>query len=93
MPYISKVRSKEISIDALKEIADKIKQPGELNYIITTLMVLYLKNIGTNYTNLSMVAAQGHNASYEFYRRLTAEYEDMKRLHEDNIDPYKLLLQ
>lgn len=52
--------------------------PGELNYLITNLLIDYLHKMGKNYQNINDVLGALEGAKLEFYRRVAAPYEDKK---------------
>ena len=102
MPYITKERAKEIysletrvenSENIITLLGNRIDNPGELNYVITSLLVEYvLKHSPINYALLSVTAAQAMHAGKEFERRVLNLYEDEKiKDVYNNVDPYELL--
>jgi len=56
---------------------------GDITYAITKLVVAYVKVKGKNYDSLSDVDGILGTASKEFYRRVTAPYEDKKQKEND----------
>lgn len=52
--------------------------PGELNYLITTLINEYVSTKGKNYAILNEVVGVLECAKLELYRRVAAPYEDAK---------------
>ena len=75
MPYIKQsVREK---IDYGENIAT---YPGELNYLITTLCLRYMKNLSpsTSYNLYNEVIGVLECVKLEMYRRAVAPYEDEK---------------
>lgn len=89
MPYITKERR-----DYFKSLTDNIEQlnsctPGDLNYLITTLILAYVKLKGKDYTHLNDVVGALESAKVEFQRRVVAPYEDLK-IH-NNGDVYRKL--
>ncbi len=79
MPYIEKERRESIVEQIFSFVLPKeIKTPGELNYAITVLCNEYLKKKGISYTNMNEVIGVLDCAKLEFYRRMTAPYEDKK---------------
>jgi len=69
MPYIPQARRDFISIP---------ETSGELNYMITELVNLYIKEHGKNYTILNDVIGALECAKLELYRRVLIPYEDEK---------------
>ena len=73
MPYItSEDRQKFNTQDLAPET------PGELNYVISEICSAYLANKGLGYTNCNEIVGVLECVKLEFYRRLTAPYEDQK---------------
>ncbi len=72
MPYVKK--SDRIRLD---EEGDA-QTPGELNYIITKTVDAYLNRTPCNYANYNEVIGVLECAKLELYRRVIAEYEDLK---------------
>ena len=52
--------------------------PGELNYLITTLIREYILQKGLSYGTLNEVVGVLECAKLELYRRVAAPYEDQK---------------
>jgi len=85
MPYIKKNRRKKITF---KEVLGIIKRktpkdPGELNYAITVLILdyIYTKKFQRGdfkYQDINDVLGALEGAKLEFYRRFAAEYENLK---------------
>lgn len=80
MPYIPK--EDRVVLD--KWIAE-MPWPGEfigvgaLNYVITSIMVEWVKAVGKNYSTMKDVLGTLDAVGKEFYRRVVAPYEDDKR--------------
>lgn len=73
MPYIKQKRR-----DALRKKGHDMEGPGELNYILYRIVLLYLEHRGESYqTYCDIEGVLGHIAK-EVYRRRTASYEDKK---------------
>lgn len=72
MPYITQERRKEI-----EEVGESIGSPGELNYMITSIIWGYYKD-SKNYQSINDVLGALEGAKLEFYRRVAAPYEDIK---------------
>lgn len=86
MPYIKKARRKAIT---MRQTA---KDPGELNYAITILILDYIyskrdERGAIKYQDINDVLGAVEGAKLEFYRRFAAEYEDDKI--KENGDVYK----
>lgn len=98
MPYIKQDRREEIET-ALTETSDfDVRTPGELSYVLTRCVVMYLDNrcheLGISepdYFLLNEAVGVLVSAKDEFVRRIVAPYEDRKRVeHGDVYDAYKL---
>ncbi|MGH9876366.1 MAG: DUF6899 family protein [Nitrososphaerales archaeon] len=61
------------------------KSPGELNFVIMDLILNYLFPRGHNYTNFNEVIGVLESVKQEFYRRMVAPYEDMKKQIEGDV--------
>jgi len=81
MPYIPEADRCKFD-KALEDMARKIAvegvSNGELNYLMTTLGLMYLAKHGTSYNTISDVVKALECAKLEFYRRVAAPYEDSK---------------
>ena len=64
--------------DILRELGDKIDNCGELNYVVTVLCHLYLKNKGLRYQHINDIVGALEGCKLEIYRRVAAGYEDDK---------------
>lgn len=78
MPYIEQSRR-----DALRPIVGaiygtRLETAGEVNYVITQVLVQYLSKDRTSYAALNEVIGVLECAKLEVYRRLAAPYEDTK---------------
>lgn len=80
MPYIDK----DARLD-LDMMIREPKTPGELNYIITCAIQLYMDS-EISYSKINEVIGVLECAKLELYRRLAAPYEDNKK--EQNGDVY-----
>jgi hypothetical protein len=78
MPYIEDLL-KRLNLD---ETANRallfIKDVGDLNYAITTLLLKYTKREGKRYFTIVVVMGTLLCVALEYYRRLAAPYEDEK---------------
>lgn len=80
MPYIK---------DAVKSSIEGGSAPsnaGELNYVLTRVCLEYFYNEGSRYQEINDILGALEGAKLEFYRRVAAPYEDVKR--EENGDVY-----
>jgi hypothetical protein len=73
MPYIPADRRHEIFVEG-----EAPRNAGELNFVITMICFDYLNNQGLSYDTLNAIAGVLSNLDKEWYRRLTAPYEDKK---------------
>jgi hypothetical protein len=83
MPYITKEEKEQ-----LEPLAAKLGQlafsPGQLNFIFTTIIHEYIKNIGAanmtrlKYGYINEVIGALECCKLELYRRVAAPYEDKK---------------
>lgn len=76
MPYI---------VPARREWWDKKRiglpleiSPGEINYVITRIVLQYVQERGQSYQTICEVTGVLENVKQEFYRRYAAPYEDSK---------------
>jgi hypothetical protein len=77
MPYIKQEERGRLN-PCLPPPSMAPKNAGELNYVITRLMIDYLVNNGGRYQQINDVLGALEGAKLEFYRRLAAPYEDTK---------------
>lgn len=73
MPYISTLERFQLD---MKERG--VERAGDLNYAITLLLIEYWMARGMRYQQINDILGALTGASYEFYRRLGAPYEDAK---------------
>jgi hypothetical protein len=52
--------------------------PGELNYLITTMLIEYLHARGKSYQTINDILGALEGAKLEFYRRVAVPYETEK---------------
>lgn len=78
MPYIKKDERK--AIDEVAEFALKrVHTPGQLNYLLSKILVLYLKLETPCYQTYLEVIGTLECVKLELYRRSAAPYEDKKK--------------
>lgn len=58
---------------------------GELNYAITRLCDLWLRDFGTNYHSINTIVGALECAKLEFYRRIAAQHEDAAVLRNGDV--------
>lgn len=85
MPYIKNDYKEKLN-PKIEPLADLIESNGELNYVINMLMYKRLKKIGLCYENFNGLMGSMICAMLEFYRRIGAPYEDVKK--EENGDVF-----
>ena len=92
MPYIKDEDRQRIegSLLNLPDLAAQITCVGELNYVITRLLVKILEREGMSYTNAQNWVSALEMAKLEFYRRCLAPYEDQKIAENGDVYPAKL---
>lgn len=86
MPYIKPEKRKEIETG--KKQRQELTGPGELNYMITMLLIGYVSqdpNGGYQAINDCLGALEG--AKLEFYRRLAVPYENKKKKENGDVYP------
>lgn len=83
MPYIDP--SKRRSFRQAYLLGQTIGDPGELNYVVTQLILAYLGPY-PHYSNFNDIMGVLECAKQELYRRMIAPYEDEKI--EENGDVY-----
>jgi len=74
MPYIKKERRD----DLLDMIGKPAQTPGELNFLVTSLIKDYIEVKGLNYQTINDIKGALGCAWDEFYRRKGIPYEDKK---------------
>lgn len=72
MPYISQNKRMLIGY------SESPKTAGELNYVITTMLRLYLQDKGESYQTYNDMMGVLAGALQELYRRKITPYEDKK---------------
>lgn len=77
MPYITKDAREALEFD-LTDIGGSAETPGELNFLLTELLVGYLDEHGRSYGTINDILGALEGAKLEFYRRVVAPYEDKK---------------
>jgi hypothetical protein len=82
MPYIKSVDRKILDSGYGTLL---VKTPGELNYMITKQILMYLPDY-PSYDEYNTVVGVLECVKQEYYRRMVAPYEDIKK--EQNGDVY-----
>lgn len=80
MPYIKSNEKKkwEAALENIDITTESGISPGDLNYIITRIIHMYVNHKGLNYTYLNDVVGVLESAKAEFQRRVVGPYEDNK---------------
>ena len=87
MPYIKSDVRGDIAPELRAMVSSlDITNPGELNYVISSLLASNLRSVGAHYENINMLIGVLECAKMELYRRIAAPYEDEKI--EENGDVY-----
>lgn len=87
MPYIDPAARSELDPDVGGYRWREPEGAGELNYVITKLVVAYIERRGdVRYERIAEVTGVLENVKQEFYRRVAAPYEDKKIV--ENGDTY-----
>ena len=73
MPYISPERR-----DALLKNGHDMNGAGELNYILTRILMRYIEHRGVSYQTYNDILGALEGAKLEFYARVVRPYEDKK---------------
>ena len=93
MPYISveAQNSHKAVVEAIEKSA--ITTTGELNFLITNLIVSYMKTNGGKYAQMNDVIGALDSAKAEFQQRVVNPYEKQKAFEADahGVDPYRFL--
>ena len=79
MPYI--IPNRRLQLDA----GDKLENPGELNYIISLVIIEYLNTHGLSYNTLNDISGAMTESLAEFRRRVVVPYENKKNLENGDI--------
>lgn len=92
MPYIAQERRPryEEAIVALEAAIDAETPGGDINYIITRLLIDWIRKRGLSYAILADAVGVMETAKLELYRRVAGPYEDRKS--EENGDVYRDLV-
>lgn len=82
MPYITQERR-----DVILYEDGQLECAGELNFMITGLILAYVQRKGLSYQTLNDVTGALENCKLEAYRRLIAPLEDRKILENGDVYP------
>lgn len=81
MPYIDKKR---------RDVIIYPETCGELNYMITELMITYLNHNELSYQTCNDIIGACEGAKLEFYRRVVLNYENEKIKTNGDVYPHNL---
>ena len=86
MPYIKQERR-----DALRKNGHDMDGPGELNFLMTRLALLYIEQRGgieaLSYQQINDILGAFEGAKLEFYRRVAVPYEQSKIRQNGDVYP------
>ncbi len=83
MPYL------ESGIRESLDGGRKALKGGELNYQISTLLNSFVAMKGLSYATINEAMGALSCAQAEFYRKVAADYEDLKEVHNGTVWNYK----
>jgi len=79
MPYISKKARSKVWAKKIKDF-----ELGELNYVLTKIILAYLSKGEVNYAELAKIIGMLETMKLELYRRTVVPYENKKKkMHGD----------
>ena len=79
MPYIGPDRREALEECRVDTVGRGLSSPGELNFVLTTIVDQYLRRQTFGYAALNEVIGVLECAKLEFYRRMAVPYEDAMR--------------
>ena len=87
MPYIGQNDRAQFDA-AIGELGTFVSDPGELNYVLTSVCLEYVYRKGERYATFNDIIGALEGAKLEFYRRAVAPYEDTKIESNGDLDGY-----
>jgi hypothetical protein len=78
MPYIQEKYREHLDKLGQQGISPDVQNAGELNYLFTNLINIYIKRRGMNYNSINDIVGALECSKLELYRRVAAPYEDKK---------------
>lgn len=90
MPYIKPARREQLDEMIMDGMGD-IDSPGELNYVLTRVVIDYLNARDLSYGTINDVMGALEGAKLEFYRRVAVPYENVKITQNGDVYPAHLL--
>lgn len=91
MPYIKEEQREALERSGVSSLPTYIADAGTLNYLITRLVINYVKSHYLSYETINSVMGALEGAKAEFYRRVAAPYEDTKIAVNGEVYPPELL--
>ncbi len=87
MPYVTKEERQPFG-DTPETLGNMIASAGELNYVLTTTILAYLKWKGLRYQEVAEITGVLENIKQELYRRIVGHYEELKIAENSDIPLY-----
>ncbi len=87
MPYITEATRTRIETEIDSGGEPLIQTAGELNYLLTEIVILFLKQKGLNYQTCNDIVGALDNAKHEFRRRIQDTYEESKMYENGDVYP------
>jgi hypothetical protein len=84
MPYIKQEDRPKFEA-SIQDLAEKVSCAGDINYVVTKIVQLYLKKKGKNYANINEIIGALECCKLEAYRRIAAGYEDIKAIQNGDV--------
>lgn len=81
MPYL-KPEDRDMSV-----YVPQMKNAGTLNYVITKIILGYVRQHGLNYQTCNDIMGAMQGAAREFYRRIVGPYENEKIAENGDVYP------
>jgi hypothetical protein len=85
MPYI-KQESRDLLDGDIQQLVSKLTCAGDINYVFTCILQLYIRNKKLNYANINETIGALECCKLELYRRVAAIYEDQKALENGDVE-------
>jgi len=86
MPYVTpEIREVLEESVNLSDLGAGAAEPGELNYVITRVVLGYMKQHGLCYDTINDIVGVLHSVCDEFQRRVVGPYEDVKILQNGDV--------
>jgi hypothetical protein len=92
MPYIYKNKRQLWSEEDFEKLVKPVENPGEINYVLSSICAAYIKRKGLKYSQINDVIGALECVKLELYRRLASQYEDIKVVENGDIQGYEDIL-